>query len=339
MARGTWTGIYQGYKDVKARQLAEQERADRLAAATQERQDRLAAIKREEERFNLQRQDKLFEVFATLVPEYAASSYLTPSAEGTSEVAVGSSGSTSNFLETQLKAFNFQDSDIVSLKEKGPLAMQAAIETFKAVYDPESPTPVNEYTTKRIADSILIEDTTSNFDPVAFAKTMGVNLESFPESERGVRAAILQGAVKRTPKVVSTYVEPAKPIDLEVVGKVQDNLAGSIKQALVTLKVNSPEEEAGTYQSAIRKLDAGDPTAAIELLGSQGLMTPIVESAFATDYRLRSDRTNLGGFNLARKYAVPQTAIDFLRQNKDDPSVLEQFNQKYNVNPNWYLNG
>lgn len=336
MARGTWTGLYQGYKDVKERQRSEQERQDRLNAATQERQDRLASIKREEDRFNLLRQDKLFEVVSTLAPEYAARGYLTPSPEGASETT---SNTPSNFLESQLKGLGFQDKAIVSLQEKGPLAMQAAIETFKTVYDPESPTPVDEYTTQRIADSILIEDTTSDFDPVAFARTMGLDLEAFPENERSLRTAILKGSSKTTPRVASTYVEPAKPIDLEIVGKVQENLASSITQTLQSLKVNSPEDQQGDYEGAIRELKAGDPTKAIELLGSQGLMTPLVESAFSTDYRLRFDRTNLGGFNLARKYAVPQAAIDLLRQNKDDPSVLEQFGQKYNVDPNWYLNG
>lgn len=336
MARGTWTGIYQGYKDVKERQRAEQERQDRLSAATQERQDKLASIKREEDRFNLQRQDRWFETVLTLAPEYAAKGYLTPSSEGTGG---GTTGASSDFYETQLAHYNFSPSQIVELQGKGPLAMQAAIETYKTVYDPESPTPVDEYTTQRITDSIVIEDTTSNFDPVAFARTMGVDLEAFPESERSMRTAILKGSVKLTPRATSTYVEPAKPIDLEVVGKVQDNLASSITQALQSLKVNSPEEEQGNYESAINKLKAGDPTLAIEILGAQGLMTPIVESAFFTDYRLRSERTNLGGFNLVRKYAVPQVAIDFLRQNKDDPSTLQQFGQKYNVDPNWYLNG
>jgi hypothetical protein len=336
MARGTWTGLYQGYKDVKERQRAEQERQDRLSAATQERQDRLASIKREEDRFNLQRQDKLFEIVSTLAPEYAAKGYLTPSSEGTSG---GTTGASSDFYETQLAQYKFSPSQIVSLQEKGPLAMQAAIEVYKAEYDPDSPTPMDEFTTQRIADSILIEDITPNFDPVAFARTMGVDVEAFPESERSMRTAILKGSSKTTPRVASTYVEPAKPIDLEIVGKVQENLASSITQTLQSLKVNSPEDQQGDYEGAIRELKAGDPTKAIELLGSQGLMTPLVESAFSTDYRLRSDRTNLGGFNLARKYAVPQAAIDLLRQNKDDPSVLEQFGQKYNVDPNWYLNG
>lgn len=325
MARGMWSGIAQGLQQVKERERYEQERQDKLNLLNQERQDRL------------------FSLALELAPKYAASSVLT----STTASGKNSAGKPSSaFYETQLVDFGFPKESIINLNEMGPYALELAVETFKSNYNPEN--PPDQSTLQKIADSIIIENVTQgSVDPVAFAERMGLNIDAFPEEERGMRQAILTSALTPAPKapyVASTYV-PTESIKPEDVTKYQTFIGETVKTVLQQNSVSVSEDQQGKYIGALRELEAGNPTVAINLLQETGQLESTLKPLFDYYPQLKNSNLPLGVFEPARQAilapkataVVPQQAIEYLRSNKDTPGVIEAFEQKYGVSAQEYL--
>lgn len=342
MARGMWTGVAQGMQDIQERRRYRQEREDKLSLIAQERADREAERAERRALLNQERQDKLFGLALQFAPQYALSGALTST--GGSGGGKASLGGSADFYEAQLKAFNFSDEAIADLSLKGPYAMQAALETYNAVYDETN--PPDETTTQKIADSILIEDV-KNVDPAEFAAKMGLDLSALPKDERDLRQAILMGALKRTPQVTSTYkgVAPVKPEDLQ---KLQTTVADTLKAILESGKSEGAPEQQVEYTAALRELNEGSPARAISLLNDTGELAPAMQQLFDYYPQLKNPQLPLGVFEPIRKAlevstptagvaSVPQQAVGYLRANKDTPGVIEAFEEKYGVSAEEYL--
>jgi hypothetical protein len=346
MARGMWTGIAAGLKDIEETKRYEQEREEKLNLLNQERQDRL---------FNMALQ---------FAPKFTASGVLT-SGGGSGG---GAGAPSTSFLEQQLKAYKFPEEKILSLQEKGPLAMQTAIEVYKDNYDPTN--PFDEITVSSIADSILLEDVDSpNFDPKEYAKMMGLNMEAFPEEERVMREAILAGALRvprQGPAVASTFL-PTESIKAEDVQKYQGLIGDTLKAVLVQGSVEAPDEQKGRYTEALRNLDAGNVSFAVTLLQETGELMPAMKPLFDYYKPLNSPEVPLGVFEPIRRalsspaeqapaqdkrvqnvvrelQGSPDTwsentkkIIEALRANKDDPQKLIEFQNLFGLNPQEYF--
>lgn len=330
MARGMWTGIAAGLKDIEDKRRYEREYEDKLNLLNQERQDRLFSM----------------------ILEYAPKSFLTPSGEST-----GSSGSAGTpsaaFYEEQLKRFNFPDEAILSLQEQGPLAMQAAIEVYQKNFDPDN--PYDESRLTKIADSIILDKAriSQGIDPVEYAKQMGLNMDLFPEGERAIRTAILSGAIRKgvpKPAVASTYTQESR-VKLEDLDRFKKNLGDSITAFLVEKKPTVPEDQQGVYQGAISAIENGSYAKAFELLDQTGDLKTIAQGVFEYYPQYKNPKVPLGLFEPLRRALevpsiaeesltaaqIPQQAIEALRQNRDNPDILEAFRVKYGVDPEEYL--
>lgn len=330
MARGMWTGIAAGLKDIEDKRRYEREYEDKLNLLNQERQDRLFSM----------------------ILEYAPKSFLTSSGKST-----GSSGSAGTpsaaFYEEQLKRFNFPDEAILSLQEQGPLAMQAALEVYRANYDSDN--PYDESTLTKIADSIILDKATisQGIDPVKYAKQMGLNMDLFPEGERAIRTAILSGAIKKgVPKqaVTSTFL-PESRVELEDIERFNKILGGSIITVLENKRPTVSQAEQGEIQGAISAIEKGSYKKAFDLLEGTPELKGIAEKMFNYFPAYKNPEVPLGIFEPLRRALevpsiaeeslkaaqIPQQAIEALRQNRDDPDILEAFRVKYGVDPEEYL--
>lgn len=328
MARGMWTGLAAGLQQAQEEKRYQQERQDKLNLLNQERQD------------------KLFGLALQLAPKYATSGTLT-AMEGVSSGGKSSAGAgpSSSFYEAQLKAFNFSDEAIADLSLQGPYAMQAAIETYNEIYDETN--PPDQTTLQKIADGIIIENVTSRgINPKEFAKTMGLDLESFPEEERAMREAILSGALtppKQAPNVASTY-RPTGPVKPEELKQLQATVADTITALLENGKVYGDAVMQGEYEGALRELKEGSITRAISLLTETGELAPAMQQLFDYYPQLKNPQLPLGVFEPIRKALevpsmanIPEQALQYLRANKDTPGVIEAFEEKYNVSAQEYL--
>lgn len=325
-----WTGIAAGLKDIEDKKRYEREYEDKLNLLNQERQDRL---------------------FSTIL-EYAPMSVLTSSSGSTG--SGGSAGTPSAaFYEEQLLRYKFPEKAILDLQEQGPLAMQAAIEVYQKNFDPDN--PYDESTLTKIADSIILDKVTisQGIDPVEYAKQMGLNMDLFPENERGVRTAILSGALRKgvpKPAVASTYTQESR-VKLEDLDRFKKNLGDSITAFLGEKKLTVPEDQQGVYQGALSAIDNGSYAKAFELLGETGDLKTIAQSVFEYYPQYKNPKVPLGLFEPLRKALevpsiaeesltaaqIPQQAIEALRQNRDNPDILEAFRVKYGVDPEEYL--
>jgi hypothetical protein len=335
MARGMWTGIAAGFAKAQERKLLEQERQDKLGLAAQARQDMLDARAQQKELFDIERRDKLFSTFLTVAPGLAMSSALTP-AEG----GEGSSVGTSKFLEEQLARFKFPTEAILDLQEKGPKAMQLAIEVLKDNYDPEKPfTPAK---LQEIADSVILEDTTQKIDPKQLAERFGLGLDTFPEDERAMREEILRRSMAGGGTRVDSTFLPEKPVNLEEVGRFQDTISKTLQAAVAEKAAGLPAGEREAFASAQTDLEKGNPRTAIELLNErgelEGLMLPLFEG-------YNGFKMPLGVFEPIRQALTPtppkrtptEAQIQGLRANRNDPAILKDFELWFGVSPEEYL--
>lgn len=325
MARGMWTGLAAGLQQAQEEKRYQQERQDKLNLLNQERKD------------------KLFGLALKLAPKYATSGALT-AMKGTSSNARTSvgAGPSQSFYEAQLKAFNFSDEAIADLSLQGPYAMQAAIETYNEIYDETN--PPDQTTLQKIADGIIIENVTSrSINPKEFAKTMGLDLEAFPEEERAMRKAILSGALTPPPNVASTY-RPTGPVKPEELKQLQTTVADTITALLENGKIYGDAAMQGEYEGALRELKEGSTTRAIGLLTETGELAPAMQQLFDYYPQLKNPQLPLGVFEPIRKALevpsmanIPEQALQYLRANKDTPGVIEAFEEKYNVSAQEYL--
>jgi hypothetical protein len=330
MATGMWVGIERGLANVR-----EQKRYD------QERQDRLDLLNRE-------RQDKLFSLAVQLAPRYTAGGVMTSSSGGGGTSSGGPAGASTSFYEQQLKAFNFPEEAILDLQEKGPYAMQTAIEVYKDQYDPTNPPEPSRL--QRIADGIIIENVSQQgVDPRAFAEKMGLNLDIYPEDERPMMEEILRGALTpapRAPNVASTFME-TKPVKTEDVERFQSIIGDTLKAALNAGSVSAPDEKKPEFTAALRELGEGSPNRALALLQESGELESYVKPLFEYYEVLQNPALPLGVFEPIRKalmsptqpqqIQVPEQALQFLRANRDNPSIVEAFEAKYGVSAEEYL--
>lgn len=336
MARGMWTGIAAGFAKAQERKLLEQERQDKLGLIAQERQDRLDARAQERELFNLKRSDDMFETILKIAPDLALNSTLTPSGEGG-----GSSGGSSKFLETQLAAYKFPTNAILDLQEKGPSAMQAAIEVLKDNYDPTN--PPNASKLQQIADSIIVEGAGQPIDPKEFAARFNVNFENFPEGERAMKEEVLRRALaSRKGQVASTFMDE-RPAKLEDVDRFQSTVSKTLQAAIAANAASLPEGEREAFSSAKTDFEKGDPRTAIELLQARGELKGLMQPLFEA---YNGYNIPLGVFEPIRKALeptpttqanIPDQALQFLLMNKDNPSIVSAFEQKYGVSAEEYF--
>jgi len=330
MARGMWTGIAAGLKDIEDKKRYEREYEDKLNLLNQERQDRLFSM----------------------ILEYGPKSFLTSSGEST-----GSSGGagtpSASFYEEQLLRYKFPEKAILDLQEQGPLAMQAAIEVYQKNYDPDN--PYDESRLTKIADSIILDKATisQGIDPVEYAKQMGLNMDLFPEGERDIRTAILSSAFKKgapKPAVASTFL-PESRVKLEDIERFNNILGGSIKTVLENKRPTVSQAEQGEIQGAISAIEKGSYAKAFNLLEGTPELKGIAEKMFNYFPAYKNPKVPLGLFEPLRRALevpsiaeesltaaqIPQQAIEALRQNRDNPDILEAFRVKYGVDPEEYL--
>jgi hypothetical protein len=330
MATGMWVGIERGLANVR-----EQKRYD------QERQDRLDLLNRE-------RQDKLFSLAVQLAPRYTAGGVMTSSSGGGGTSSGGPAGTSTSFYEQQLKAFNFPEEAILDLQEKGPYAMQTAIEVYKDQYDPTNPPEPSRL--QRIADGIIIENVSQQgVDPRAFAEKMGLNLDIYPEDERPMMEEILRGALTpapRAPNVASTAM-PIKPIKFEDISEFQNTIKGTLNAALEEGALNSPEGKREAFVAAIRALEKGSTMPAVQLLQERGELAGLMGPIFEYRPEFKDPKVPIGVYEPIRKalmsptqpqqIQVPEQALQSLRANRDNPSLVEAFEAKYGVSAEEYL--
>jgi hypothetical protein len=325
MARGMWSGIYQGYKDVQ-----EQKRYD------QERQDKLDLLNRE-------RQDKLFSMAASLAGSFSESGVLTPSD------SKGGSGPSLSFYEQQLQQLGAPEEVILDLQGKGPEAMQLAIETYTGVYDPERGAPEDAW--GRISESIIVEKQDLKTISVEdFMKKFGLDLSLYGEEEQALMRRALELKLNppgRKPTVHSTttYLPTATP-KIGDVKEYQDAIAKTLKAAAQRSRTReSDEKKQAQWTAAERSLDAGDPSLVVDYLRSSGELDSFMQPLF--DQYPQMKNIPLGIWEVVRPGAeVPvqqpqvvspqplQEDIEALRAN---PSLAEEFFRKFNLDPNIYL--
>lgn len=341
MARGMWSGLAAGFAQAQERKRLEQERQDKLGLIAQERQDRLDARAQEKELFNLKRKDDLFATLIQIAPNYTRGATLTPASKGGSSSATGSAAASGEFYEEQLARFKFPTNAILDLQEKGPYALQAAIEVYKDRYDPTSPPSADDL--QRIADGILLEDVGQAVDPQEFAKTFNLNLDSYPEDERAMKEEILRRALApKAPSVASTSME-TKPIKPEDVERYQTIIKDTIAQALEQGKISNPEGERQAFVSAQTEFEKGNPGTAIRLLQERGELLPLMKPLFDYFPVLQNPSVPLGVFDSVRQALtpvqanIPDQALQFLLMNKDNPSIVSAFEQKYGVSAEEYF--
>jgi len=324
MAAGMWAGIAAGYADIQDRKRYEQERQDKL------------------DLLNRERQDKLFGLALSLGPKYAAEGVLTPSGGGG-----GTQGPSSSFYEKQLLSLGFEEQQVLDLQEKGPSAMAAAIEIFKDHYDPTADTPKSLYS--GIAESIFVETSspTANLSVDELVEKVGLDLSVYTDQEANLLKATLANAIKPpkpTVHTASTFTntQAPKPEDAkQLTESLRLSLLGAVQQNAAAAG-ETDVRRAAEWQKAETAFSAGNPTLAIGMLREEGLLEGIVKPLFETWPQYQ--RIPLGVFESVRTPTQtsttgvpPQAAIEALRANSSDPSIIRAFEEKYGVSAGDYL--
>lgn len=267
MARGTWAGIYQGYKDFKAADFAEKERQDRLDAINQAREDRLAERKEAREMFDLERADKYVNNSLDLAGEYAKSG-----------ATIGSKSSTQLNDTTAgaiaLRKWGMSEEDAINLAEQGPAAVNEALNQITSNFDSKIPFTQEDFS--QIAESIIY---TPKYVPTvaeaeAFARDqMGTDFTRLNDQQKQKLVSGIQRKLARGESAMSTFGR-AKPTDVQDLKVAEDSFINGITTFLDTKEreqdQSTPEgiERATQIRMAKDSLEKNSPMKAVEVLAT-----------------------------------------------------------------------
>jgi hypothetical protein len=264
MAKGIWSGIASGLAQVRERERLEQERQDRLSAATQERQDRLDERRERREMFDLTRSDNIFN--NTL--DYIKS--------GDFDGVTKSSSSTgSNATVLALKKWGMPEEDIVRLSEAGPKALELAYEDAKKNLN--SNLPLKSQDLSLIAENILSAPgkVVSREEAQAALERSNINMGGLSEPQREIVIAATIKKLSTPASSVSANV-PKKEIEAQDITSAETAITAGINSLLISkergLDKSTQEglDRAATIGAAREYLKNGDPLKAFNILLEDG---------------------------------------------------------------------
>lgn len=346
MARGMWTGIAAGLKDIEDKKRYDLERQDKLSlldkeeARYQEEKRTRAAEKAQE------RNDRRFEFILQNTGQWSPDSVLTPisSGEGTAKSSSPAAGATS--YEKALQDLGFENEQIVSVAERaGAGGLKLLFDVAKANFNEKR--PYTEAVRGAMADSIILTGG-SEPDVDAYLKAMNFDLNSLPEEEQAMNRELLRRGLSKT-SLMSSYPGTPEPLDIADLESYKEAPVKQLEAAIniPLLKAGDDKALAGRYGRAKELLKLGDPSEAVNLLlkndpkafvdSLKSLVeqypevygpnanTPIGPIKYAFDV-----------FHSIKNVPTPEEIAELV-QNKDDTELQRQFKEYFGIDPIYYL--